>query len=78
MRHIQKPPSLCNFGYGSMDLVRVFKSEPATREPSRQNETVKRGILFRKKRIGVSDAYSNEIGDPLSVEFGVGEPRFHH
>ena len=61
-----------------MDLVGVFKSKPATREPSGQNETVKRGILFGKKRIGVSDAYSNDIGDLLSVEFGIGEPRFHH
>ncbi len=68
MRHVRKPPSLCNFGYGSMDLVGVFKSNPATREPSGQNETVKRGFLFGKKRIGVSDAYSNDIGDPLSVE----------
>ena len=78
MCHVRKPPSLCNFGYGSTDLARLFKSKPATHEPSGQNETVKRGILFGKKRIGVSDAYSNDIGDLLSVEFGIGEPRFHH
>jgi hypothetical protein len=78
MRHVRKPPSLCNFSYGSMDLDGLFKSQPATREPSGQNETVKRGILFGKKSIGVSDAYSNDIGDLLSVERGIGEPRFHH
>jgi len=78
MRHVRKPPSLCDVGYGSMDLVGVFKSKPATREPSGQNETVKRGILFGKKRIGVSDAYSNYIGNFLSVEVVIGEPCFHH
>jgi hypothetical protein len=78
MRHVRKPPSLCNFGYRSRDLVGVFKSNPATREPSGQNETVKRGILFGEYRIGVSDAYSNNIGNLLSVDVGVGELRFHH
>ena len=78
MRHVRKPPSLCNFGYGSMDRVGLFKSNPAPRESSGQNETVKRGILFGENRIGVSDAYSNDIGDLLSVEVGIGKPRFHH
>jgi len=78
MRHVRKSPSLCNFGYGSMNLVGVFKSQSATREPPGQNEAVKRGILFSEKRIGVSDAYSNEIGDLLPVELGLGEPGFHH
>ena len=40
----------------------IFKGNPATREPPGQNETVKRGILFGENRIGVSDAYSNDIG----------------
>ena len=78
MRHVGKPPSLRNFGNGSGDLVRVFKSNPATREPSGQNETVKRGILFGENRIGVSDAYSNDIGNLLSVDVGIGEFCFHH
>jgi hypothetical protein len=74
MRHVRKTPSLCNLGYGSMDLVGLFKGKPATRESSGQNERVKRGILFGKKRIGVSDAYSKDIGDLLSVERGISEP----
>jgi len=78
MRHVRKPPSLCNFGYGSRDLVGVFKSDPATREASGQNEAVKRGILFGENRIGVSDVYSNDIGNLLSVDVGVGELRFHN
>jgi hypothetical protein len=77
MRHVRKAPSLRNFGDGSMDLVGVSKSEPATREPSGQNETVKRGILFCKQRIGVSDGYSNESGNLLSVQVGIGETCFH-
>jgi hypothetical protein len=78
MRHVRKPPSLRNFCYGSMGLVGIFKSKPATREPSGENQTVKRGILFGKQRIGISEAYSNDIGDLLSVKVGIAEFRFYH
>src|SRR5580692_2671488 len=77
MRHIRKTPALCDFAYGPVILVRVFKRVTTPTESSRQYETLERCALLCKESVNIPNANADGIGDCLWVEAGISEPGFY-